>query len=88
MAEQTIYGEYNADGSVKSDPMVCVVTGANLRGVHSKRVRISGTRYFYRVAVSAAHRLTDESKVALANGTPKAPTARKTKTESEDVNNG
>lgn len=88
MAEQSIYGEYNADGSVKSDPMRCVVTNADLRGAHSKRVGIPGTRYFYRVAVSAAHRLTDEMKAALADGLPKTAPARKPKMESEDVKNG
>lgn len=72
-------GEYNADGSVKEDVIHCAFTGQFVRGVHSNREPVAGTRYFYRVSANELHLVTDAwrdefaAAVKAAFGEVKAP---------------
>lgn len=52
-------GEFNADGSVKTDAPMCAVTGLRAAGNHQTRYRITGTPYFYRVLSDVDHLITD-----------------------------
>lgn len=62
----THIGEFDADGSVKTDVSHCALSGRFLRSIHSTRYRIAGTPYFYRVLTDAAPRgLSDDQRAAL-----------------------
>lgn len=50
----THIGEFNDDGSVKNDVSHCALSGRFLRSIHSTRIRVAGTPYFYRVLTLAA----------------------------------
>lgn len=53
-------GEFNADGSVKTEAPMCAVTGLRATGNHQTRYRIAGTPYFYRVLSDVDHLVTEE----------------------------
>lgn len=71
-------GEYNPDGSVKEDVIHCAFTGQFVRGVHSNREPVAGTRFFYRVTANDLHLVTDTwrgefaAAVKLALGKPES----------------
>lgn len=59
-------GEFNTDGSLKTDVSHCALSGRFLRSIHSTRYRLAGTPYFYRVLTDAAPRgLSDDQRAAL-----------------------
>lgn len=58
----TRFGEYNADGSVKTEADECILTGRKLGKPYDTTVRerVINTPFFYRVLGSQYHRVTDE----------------------------
>ena len=62
------FGEYNADGSVKTEADECILTGRKLAAPYDTTVRerVSGTPYFYRILGSQYHRVTDEMRAGWA----------------------
>lgn len=47
--DNNLFGEFNADGSVKREPKICAASGRPLHGVDStSRGRVKGTRFFFR----------------------------------------
>lgn len=59
-------GEFNTNGSVKTDVSHCALSGRFLRSIHSTRYRLADTPYFYRVLTDAAPRgLSDALRSAL-----------------------
>lgn len=62
----THIGEFNTDGSVKTDVSHCALSGRFLRSIHSTRYRIVDTPYFYRVLTDAAPRgLRNDQREAI-----------------------
>ncbi len=82
-------GEFNEDGSLKTDVTECALSHAPVKGIHSIRYRIASTRYFYRILTDMIHQFTDEKRAELEAAVmpPKAAKANK-EVKSEVVNNG
>jgi len=59
-------GEFNTDGSLKTDVTHCALSGKYVESAHSTRYRVVGTSYFYRVLTDAAqHGLRSDQREAL-----------------------
>ncbi len=59
-------GEFNQDGSIKADAVVCAFSGRNCKGIHAVRERIRGTRYFYRILTDVYESVTDGWRAEFA----------------------
>jgi hypothetical protein len=59
----SLFGEYNEDGSIKTDATLCAVTnrplGANVRA------RVPGTNYFFRMRPDVARTTTQDKREAI-----------------------
>lgn len=78
MDKEKIYGMYNPDGSIARDAYFCILTGKLVggpKGGASQRTAIPGTPYFYKVSVSAVHRVTDDMRKQWAKDAPPVSTA-------------
>lgn len=70
----TIYGEYNADGSIKTNPDTCAVTGLYVDKHNSVRERVPGTDVFYRIRQSVYEDVTDEQRQSIRAQSPQHAT--------------
>lgn len=56
---EEVLGEYNPDGTIKREPVVCAVTGRRVvASTPTVKARIPGTDYFYRTIALA--QMTEE----------------------------
>lgn len=66
------YGEYNADGSIKSEPDECPVSGHSVSPRNSVRERIADTAYFVRVWDGVYEDVTPTQRGQWKANVPKA----------------
>lgn len=66
----SVIGELNADGSFKTEPDVCAITGRPLGG-HMSTQRIKDTNYFYVYISDFQFKLTDELRAEIEAQVPK-----------------
>ena len=64
---QHAIGEWNEDGSVKTEASACLISGLPVLGQHAVQEPIRGTRYFVRILVENYHRYTDDIRQELAD---------------------
>jgi hypothetical protein len=65
-------GEFNEDGSLKTDVTECALSHTVVKGIHAVQVYIKGTPYFYRVKTDVWHRFSDEWRAAFEQPYTKA----------------
>lgn len=61
----TVIGEYNPDGTTKTEADVCALTGRPVLGLHSVLARVSGTNFYYRYLSDFDHLLTPEKRAEI-----------------------
>lgn len=75
-----MFGQYNADGTLKEDVQVCALTGRET-APGDAMVRVAGTPYFYRVKSFALAQLTPERRAEIEAAVPKPASSSKSKGE-------
>lgn len=81
----TVYGEYNADGSIKTPVDECAITGRYVDNSNSARERVPGTDVFYRIRQTVYEDVTDDQRREIWANAPVQPTKKAAKAVLEDA---